>query len=38
MPHKIYIAASNGAQKNRLKDMYYFFLNKLLENITEATL
>jgi len=25
IPHKIYIAVSNGAQKNRLKDMYYFF-------------
>ena len=25
MPHKIYVTASNGAQKNRPKDKYYFF-------------
>ena len=25
MPHEIYVAASNGAQKNRPKDKYYFF-------------
>ena len=25
MPHKIYVAASNMAQKNRPNDKYYFF-------------
>ena len=34
MPHKMYIAASNGAQKNRLKDMYYIW-NIVFENITD---
>ena len=31
MPHKIYVAASNGARKNK----YYFFFNKVFENITD---
>ena len=34
MPHKLYVAALNGVQKNRPKDKYYF-LNKLFENITD---
>ena len=35
MPHKIYVAASNGAQKNRPKDKYHFLGNIVLENITD---
>ena len=35
MPHKIYVAVSNGAQKNTPKDQYYFFKNKVFENITD---
>ena len=38
MPHKIYIAASNGAQ-NKIKKQTYglvlFFGNKIFENITD---
>ena len=29
MPHKIYVAASNGAQKNRPKDKYYSKIPKI---------
>ena len=35
MPHKIYVAASNGAQKNRPKDKYYFFKKGGILNITD---
>ena len=34
MPHKIYVAASNGSQKNGPKDKY-FFQNKVFENMTD---
>ena len=36
MPHKIYVVASNGAQKNRLKPrINTIFWNKVFENITD---
>ena len=34
MPHKIYVATSNGSQKNGPKDKY-FFQNKVFENRTD---
>ena len=34
MSHTSYVAESNGAQKYRPKDKY-FFLNKVFENITD---
>ena len=33
--HKMYVVVSNGAQKNRPKDKYYFFQIKVFENITD---
>ena len=41
MPHKISVAASNGARKkkkNRPKDKNLFVLNKIFENITDNKL
>ena len=35
MPHKIYVAASNVAQKYRPKDKYDFFWNKVFENVRD---
>ena len=38
MPQKIYVAGSNGAQKNRTKDKYYFFKIKYSKTSLTTTL
>ena len=35
MPHKIYVAGSNWAQKKDSSIKYYFFWKKVFENITD---